>query len=54
MIQDVKIENVLLLYECPECGEEADQWLKDIVQNGTLSCDCGLDMQLKPECQIRT
>ena len=53
MIVDVKTDNILLQYTC-ECGETSTQWLNEIVQNGTHTCDCGQDMQLDDTVQVRS
>ena len=42
----VSAESICLLWRCAECGIEADQPLSSIEENGTLTCDCGLDMEL--------
>lgn len=43
----IKTNRIELLYVCPDCGEEYSQFLTDIVQNGTLTCECGPDMLLQ-------
>lgn len=46
------VKRVTLLYVCPDCGVTAEQALSGIVQNGTLTCDCGVDMELQENVEI--
>lgn len=45
-LKDFQPEAVVLNYVCPDCNDESTQFVCDLVQNGTLTCDCGTDCEI--------
>ena len=51
-MERMKVSEITLLYVCPDCGVQSEQELSSLVQNGTHTCDCGVDMELEDEVKI--
>lgn len=49
----IPTDAITLLYHCLDCGAMSTQPLTDIVECGTHTCDCGVDMKLSKEVEIK-
>jgi len=50
--ESLETNKIHLQYVCPDCDEKSEQWLNNLVENGTHTCDCGADMQLDENVRI--